>query len=459
MTTLPSAAVPCMGIPEAIDCKRPRPADDDAACQPPPKRSKAENAAEALAVLRRSIGNHSISYESYVPKKGKNQFSRHKFMEKFDGLVGDGPTLIALANALANARVYHYNEKLVLFLLCPLCDTFREATTDNFAASNVNGKTEEWFAKMPHLFYMGKRGCNSCHAQQMSVKVSDGDEYLKHLGAPYPAIWNWYTDAEKEAIKTKYREENGRDLKKVPRNDRGLAHLREHVGKRCPVSGVIMNDSKSDPFCVSIDSVKLQGGAYDIHQNHSKEDIRIVAAFVNIRQTDTNIPDLNEAFRSMFAASIRAVLGKDTKKEAAALASVGRPYPPVICSLAGHGAQADQFQQDRRGGERVLIPRATPRRNDLETAAKVAAFLRDKRMRCATSGVVVGLKSGWNKAHLDRIDDADGHNKANVELKCALFMGRTKVSRKQYLKMILEQNAVFVPKLARKLFKAELRTM
>jgi hypothetical protein len=361
-----------------------------------------------------------------------------------------------MTKSRANSRVYHFDGR-VLFLLCPLCDTFREATTDNFAANNVEGKPDEWFAKMPHAFVLGKHGCNECWAQKIFVKMSAGDNYLKTLGKEYPSIWKKYTDAEKEAIKANYRYENGRSLNCAPQSDKGLAYLRAHVGNRCPVSGVIMNDVKGDPYCVSVDSVKLQEGKYDPRKNHAKEDIRIVAAFVNIRQRDTQIPNLYEAFRCMFTASIRAVVGKDANEEAAVLSSIGSPYPQVLFNITGHGVETDAFQIVLKDGKRFRVPRAVPRRNDLETAAKVAAFLRAKRMRCATSGVVVCLQSGWNKAHLDRIDDADGHNTANVELKCALFMGRTKVSRKQYLEMILAQTSVPVPDEARELFEAELR--
>ena len=106
-----------------------------------------------------------------------------------------------------------------------------------------------------------------------------------------------------------------------------------------------------------------------------------------------------------------------------------------------------------------MVPRAIPRRNNLEKPEKVAAFLRAASMRCTTSGVVVVLESGWNKAHLDRIDDADGHNTDNVELKCALFSGRTKVTRKQYLEMLLSQPFVTVPDEARALVTTELLTL
>jgi hypothetical protein len=415
-------------------------------------------AAEALAKLRQISSGYTIDLVNRVPKAAVNQFPRDTFVAKYAALATDGPNLIKLANPRTNARTYYYSEDLMLFLLCPLCKTLREATTDNFTATHVMGDLDKWFAKMPPPFQLGTRGCNACFAPQSSVRDSTGDGLLKNNGRYYPAIFHVYTDAEKEAIKATYREENGRELSKVPQSDRGLAYLRAKVGTLCPVSGVVMNDLKGHPFCVSVDSTNLQTkGEYDQSKNHALKDLQIVAAFVNIQQVSTNIPNLALAFRSLYEGAISAVLGMDEDEAAEELASIASPYPQVLINLACHGVEADKFQQGTRNGKRV--PRDVPRFNNLETCAKVAAFLRAKGMRCATSGVVVCLRSGWDKAHLDRIDDADGHNTANVELKCVLFMGRTKVSRKQFLELILAQKVVPVPDEARALFEADLRTI
>jgi hypothetical protein len=415
-------------------------------------------AAEALAKLRQNSSGYTIDLVNRVPYAGVNQFPRDTFAAKYAALAEDGQNLIKLANPRANTRTYYYSEEGMLFLLCTLCKTLREATTDNFSAAGVRGELAAWFAKMPPSFHLGTYGCNACHARQCSVRDSSGDGNLKHLGSKYPAIWKVYTDAEKEAIKEQYRENNGREHPKVPQNDRGLAYLRAKVGTACPVSGVVMNDLKGHPFCVSVDSMNLQTeGKYDRSKKHALEDLQIVAAFVNIRQVSTNIPNLTLAFRSLYEAAIRAVLRMDVDEAAEELASVASPYPQVLRNLASDGAKEDKFKLVMTGGKRV--PRDVPRRNNLETSDKVAAFLRAKGMRCATSNVVVCLRSGWNKAHLDRIDDADGHNTANVELKCVLFMGKQKVSRKQFLELILAQKIVAVPDEARALFEADLRTI
>jgi hypothetical protein len=418
-------------------------------------------AAEALAKLRQIGSGYTIDLVNRVPNPGVNQFSRDTFVAKYAALADDGPSLIELANPRANARTYFYSEALMLYLLCTLCKTLREATTDNFSANNVNGDRDKWLANMPPSFHLGGHGCNACHARQMSVRESTGDGNLKHLGSKYPAIWKVYTEAEKEAIKAQYRADNGgRELKSVPQSDSGLAYLRAKVGTLCPVSGVIMNDIKGHPFCVSVDSLNLQTeGKYDQSKKHDLADLQIVAAFVNIAQVSTNIPNLALAFRSMYEGAIRAVMRTDVDEAAEELASVASPYPKVLRNLASDGVKTDKFQKVLKGGKRVWVPRAVPRFNNLETCDKVAAFLRNKGMRCATSGAVVCLRSGWNKAHMDRIDDADGHNTANVELKCALFMSRTKVSRKQFLELILAQKVVPVPDEARALFEADLRTI
>jgi hypothetical protein len=418
----------------------------------------AVTAAEALAKLRQNSSGYTTDLVNRVPNAGVNQFPRDTFAAKYAALATDGPNLIKLANPRANGGTFYYSEDLMLFLLCPLCDTYREATTDNFKANNVNGDRDKWFAKMPPSFQLGTYGCNACFAQQCSVKQSTGDGNLKNLGVKYPAIWKKYTDAEKETFKAQYRADNGRELSSVPQSDSGLAYLRAHVGTLCPVSGVIMNDLKGHPFCVSVDSVNLQTeGKYDQSKKHALKDLQIVAAFVNIPQVSTNIPNLADAYRSLYEAAISAILRMDAEEAAEELASVASPFPQVLMSLAGCGVQKDKFQQICRGGK--WVPRDVPRRNNLETSDKVATFLRAKGMRCATSGVVVCLRSGWNKAHLDRIDDDDGHNTANTELKCVLFMGRQKVSRKQFLDLILAQKFVPVPDEARALFEADLRAI
>lgn len=156
----------------------------------------------------------------------------------------------------------------ISFLLCPLCNTFREATTDNFYASHVNGKPNEWFASMPHSYNLGAYGCNTCRAQQLLLKQSVGDEYLKVIGQNYPSIWHWYTNTE-------YREANGRELSRVPQSDSGLAYLRKAMLSPCPVSGTPLNGIKGSPFCVGVEaSVKLQEGPYDRWKDHELENIR-----------------------------------------------------------------------------------------------------------------------------------------------------------------------------------------
>jgi hypothetical protein len=416
-------------------------------------------AVEALAKLRQNSSGYTIDLVNRVPKPGVNQFPRDTFVAKYAALATDGPNLIKLANPRDNSRTYYYSEEGMLYLLCTLCKTLREATTDNFSAANVNGDRDKWFAKMPPSFQLGTNGCNACFAQQSSVRDSTGDGLLKSLGTNYPAIFHVYTDAEKEAFRAQYRAANGgRELKRVPQNDSGLAYLRAKVGTLCPVSGVVMNDIKGDPFCVSVDSVNLQTeGKYDQSKKHELKDLQIVSAFVNIQQVSTNIPNLALAFRSLYEAAIRAVMRTDVEEAAEELASVASPYPKVLQHLASHGVEWDKFQKVTRNGKRV--PRAVPRFNNLETSDKVATFLRAKGMRCATSGVVVCLRSGWNKAHMDRIDDADGHNTSNVDLKCVLFMGKQKVSRKQFLELILAQKVLPVPDEARALFEADMRTI
>jgi hypothetical protein len=415
--------------------------------------------AEALAKLRQISSGYTIDLVNRVPHPGVNQFPRDTFVAKYAALATDGPNLIKLANPRANGGTFYYSEDLMLFLLCPLCKTLREATTDNFTANQVNRDLAAWFAKMPPSFKLGGYGCNECWAQQSSVRDSTGDGLLKILGMKYPAIWKVYTDAEKEEIKAQYREDNGRELKSVPQSDSGLAYLRAKVDTPCPVSGVIMNDIKGHPFCVSVDSVNLQTeGEYDRSKKHALKDLQIVASFVNIRQVSTNIPNLALAYRCLYEDAIRAVLRMDGEEAAEELASVASPYPIVLMNLASDGVRTDKFQKVLKGGKRVPVPRDVPRFNNLETSDKVATFLRAKGMRCDTSGVVLCLRSGWNKAHLDRIDDADGHNTANVELKSALFMNRKKVSRKQFLELILAQKIVPVPDEARALFEADLRT-
>ena len=390
-------------------------------------------------------------------RAGGNQFPRAEFLEKFRNM--DDATLVKLANA--KQRTYHFEQAVgILYLLCTCCGKFLEATTDNFTATNVWGDKKKWFDSMPHTFQLGSNGCNACHARKAKERDSDGDNYLQSLGHRYPAIWHVYTEAEKEAIKAQYRAEHGREWSKVPQSDSGLAYLKSRIGQRCPISGAIMDGIKGSPFCVCVNSLVLQTSKYDPEENHELHQIQIVATWVNVRQRDVGIPCLLTAFRHMFATINQAPRGQAPEVFARATESFGaRSHGPLISHLASNGVKADKFKQVLRGGKIVWVPRETPRLNNLGTSAEVAAFLLSKGMRCATSGVVVTVtESAWNTAHLDRINDADGHNTDNVEVKCRLFMGRTKVSRKQFLEMFLHQTLEPASAEARTIVEAELAT-
>ena len=83
------------------------------------------------------------------------------------------------------------------------------------------------------------------------------------------------------------------------------------------------------------------------------------------------------------------------------------------------------------------------RENDMSTA-RVRECFRECRMRCATSGVLMELKSGARNAHMDRIDDTIGHIRTNVEFKIYLFSNAAKLTRKQFLQVFLNQTRVFL---------------
>ena len=96
---------------------------------------------------------------------------------------------------------------------------------------------------------------------------------------------------------------------------------------------------------------------------------------------------------------------------------------------------------ERRSWCSVRNDAAKNRENDMPTE-RLRECLHECRMRCHTSHLLMEVKSGARKVHMDRIDDDIGHIMTNVEFKIHLFSGRAKLSRKQFLQIFLSQRRV-----------------
>ena len=169
-----------------------------------------------------------------------------------------------------------------------------------------------------------------------------------------------------------------------------------------------------------------------------------MCAFANIRQGSTNIPNLREAYMTLYATMVVDWLKtpkERQKEEEEVLKTIENPIPQGICNVAAHSLQSDT----QKG-----------RTCDLRTGPDAVVRLKAVRMRCHTSGVLMSASSGWNKVHGDRIDNALGHIDGNIEWKCALFNNRTRLTREQFVRGFLQQTRVEVPDAMRAELEREL---
>ena len=388
------------------------------------------------AMVLLAEGEYAVAEENQNPNKSVNKRKREDFVAVWRGLTASD---IEKLNTLK--RRFYYIQDEILYLLCPICEMLREATTDNFVASHVsryNG-IDGWFSHFPHWFENGaSRGCNRCFAQKLSVQNNDtdGDGYIRHIMCSYPELFEFLTDEEQAAYSSAYKERTGRTLSRVPQTDSGARWYTAQLGKECWATGFAMlsKPEKGHPLNPSPNGLDIQErGTYSRKRGHAPDRTVAVCRFANIRQGATQIPNLREAYTTLYETMVAdwwKTPEQRMKEEDEALQTTEKPFPPGI-----HNVASVSLKNDNKKG----------RDCDLRTSADVVVRLKAVRMRCHTTGVLMSAKSGWNKVHADRIDNAFGHVDGNLEWKCALFMGKDRLTRDQFLRGFLQQKRVAVP--------------
>ena len=388
---------------------------------------------------------HPIGDNS-VPKKSKNQRPRVDFVARWGELTAGDLAKIQASNA------FYYILNAILYMLCPVCKIFKEATTNNFTAAHVSRYKDGmvgWISHFPHSFHLVSHGCNQCRAQKQSVQQNDtdGDGYIRSIMYSYPQLHVALTAEEKAAYASAFKARTGQTLKKVPQTDGGVRWFTEQLGKECWATGFTMLSKpvKGHPFNPSPNGLDIQVDGYSQKKGHKEDRTESVCAFANVRQGATNIPDLREAYITLYETMVADWLKTPEERETEedeVLKTIESPIPKVIHSVASNSLRADT----KKG-----------RACDLKTGADVVVRVKAVRMRCHTSGVLLNAESGWNKVHADRIDNALGHIDGNIEWKCALFNNQTRLTREQFLQGFLQQTRVAIPDAMRAELERKLR--
>jgi len=404
-----------------------------------------------MVLLRELPAECKIAPPENPKENAKNVLPRETFLERFRNLNEADIRKIELRKQ----RQYYFDGKTcILYMQCPVCQMYKEATTNNFYADDVtknNGTLETWFERFPHSFRLGPTcGCHQCFARKALVRNSDVETggLAKKIMHNYPQLFVVYTQADREAIKKAYKERTGKTLSKVPKHDSGVGWMNDHLGKTCWASGFTLNSTliKSHPMNPSPNGLNLQErGTYSRDKGHSKEETVAVCKWAQVQQNATNIPNLQEAYKTMYReiiANARKSEEELRREEDEAMRTIRTPYSKVIGSISKVAKR-----EDKKNG----------RGCDIKTSADVGERLKKARMRCHTSGVMVSDQSGWNKAHFDRIDNALGHVDENMEMKCYLFGSECRLTRAMFLRGFLEQQLVPIPEDVRHIFEDKLK--
>ena len=383
--------------------------------------------------------------DNWVPKKSKNQRPRVDFVNMWGKLTASD------LDSIRGKEAFYYILNAILYLLCPVCKIFKEATTDNFTADHVSCYNAKggWINHFPHSFKLGSFGCNQCWAQKIAVRQNDtdGNGYIRAIMSSYPQLYEKLTVEEKAAYALAYKARTGQTLKSVPQTDGGVRWYTAQLGKECWATGFTMLSKpvKGHPFNPSPNGLDIQEDGYSQKKGHAPERTVAVCAFVNVQQGATNIPNLREAYITLYETMVADWLKTPEERETEedeVIKTIEKPFPKVIKSIASHSLGAD-IEKGREC--------------DLRGGADVVVRLKAVRMRCHTSGVLLSPESGWNKVHADRIDNARGHVDGNIEWKCALFNNQTRLTREQFLQEFLKQPRVAIPDAMRAELERKLR--
>ena len=385
--------------------------------------------------------------ENAKPRKTKNQWPRADFVAKWRTIATRD-----LAKIQASKAVY-YILNAILYLLCPVCKIFKEATTDNFTAAGVSRYKDKggWINHFPHSFTLGSAGCRQCWAQKTAVRDNDtdGDGYIRTIMHKYPQLHVALTAEEKAAYARAYKARTGQTLASVPKTDAGERWFTQHLGGECWATGFTMLSKPvvGHPFNPSPNGLDIQVDGYSTKTGHAPDRTVAVCAFVNIRQGSTNIPHLRKAYITLYETMVADWLKTPEERETEedeVFKTIESPIPTVIRNVAGGSKREDT----KKG-----------RACDLRTGADVVVRLKAVRMRCHTSGVLMSAESGGNKVHADRIENALGHVDGNIEWKCALFNSDYRLTREQFLQGFLQQTRVAIPDAMRAQIEIEINTV
>lgn len=379
---------------------------------------------------------YPVAQENWVPNKGVNQREREDFVAVWRGITASD-----IEKLHASKKRFYYIQDGILYLLCSVCEFLKEATTDNFTATNVSRYKGMigWFEHFPHSFNIGSSsGCNQCWAEKAIVRVNDtdGGGHIRSIMHNYTELYETLTDDEKATYASDYKERTGRTLAKVPQTDAGVRWLTAQLGGECWATGFTMLSKlvKGHPLNPSPNGLDIQEyGTYSRKKGHAPDRTVAVCSFVNVQQGATKIPNLRDAYNTLYETMVAdwwKTPYQRMKEEDEALQTIENPIPRVICSVA-----SKSLQKDTEKG----------RECDLKKGEDVVVRLKAVRMRCHTTGVLLSAQSGWNKVHADRIDNAPGHVDGNMEWKCALFNNKTRLTRDQFLRGFLQQKRVAVP--------------
>ena len=366
--------------------------------------------------------------------KSKNWISQKRFLEKWKAQPPPKPTEAMLKKSWCVRDGVVYEQ-------CALCKVEKIRTTDNFTANTVGGDIEAWFAKYAsgceQLHNTPSYPCNVCHAAKLSVKNNDmvGDGYIRHMMTKFPQLHEVLTAEERAAYKA-----SNPTCKTLPSTDGGVRYYMSQLELDCHVTGgtVMYAREKGHPLALSMNrmDVRAPDEPVDNGQNHTRENTRGAYYFSNVPQGMKNrrtglytpyITDLSAAWTQTWvgvAANYMKTAQELFDEELAAIAAPEQRM--IICSMANHARDADA---------------AKNRKNDMPTK-RLRECLHECRMRCHTSHLLMEVKSGARKVHMDRILDEVGHIMTNVEFKIFLFSNRAKISRKLFLQIFLSQKRV-----------------
>ena len=321
---------------------------------------------------------------SVEKKSSKNWISTERYLDKW---LASPP---GLATKAMLAKRWCVKDRAV-YETCVQCGVEKMRTTDNLFAGNVRGgDIDAWFAKSKSGRESLSNPCKVCWAAKMALRDNDmiGDGYIRNIIMKYQQLHVTLTAEERAAY-----EIANPTCKKLPTTDGGLRYYREKLELECSVTGGTLPyvQVKGHPLSMSMNRMDVRKGTkkYDRKVDHTRENTRGAYLFANVRQGQTSkgiytpfITDLSAEWTRVWqdvTANYMKTAEELIAEEDAAIAT--REQPGVIKHVA-----------DTRNDS------AKNRENDM-TTERIREGLRECRMRCHTSHLLMEVKSGARKVH------------------------------------------------------------